>query len=146
DPAADDRGLDPASDRPPAGLPVRPALRRAARRRVRRAGTAADRRSRPAGAVLPAWWAGVNGVLEVRDLRKYFPIRKGLLRRVVGQVRAVDGVSLRVERGETLALVGESGCGKTTVTRCILRALTPSSGEIRFTIEGRTQDLARLSR
>ena len=88
----------------------------------------------------------MSAVLEVRDLRKHFPIRKGLLRRVVGQVRAVDGVSLTLERGETLALVGESGCGKTTVSRCILRALTPSSGEIRFTVEGRTHDLVRLSR
>ena len=96
--------------------------------------------------MLPAWGRRVSAVLEVRDLRKHFPIRKGLLRRVVGQVRAVDGVSLTLNRGETLALVGESGCGKTTVSRCILRALTPSSGEIRFTAEGRSQDLARLTR
>ena len=62
-------------------------------------------------------------VLEVQGLRKHFPIRKGLLRRVVGQVRAVDGVSFSIAHGETLALVGESGCGKTTTSRCILRAL-----------------------
>ena len=85
-------------------------------------------------------------VLQVRDLRKYFPIRKGLMRRVVGQVRAVDGVSLTLNRGETLALVGESGCGKTTVSRCILRAMAPSSGEIHFTVDGVTHDLAQLSR
>jgi len=90
--------------------------------------------------------SAVTPILDVRGLRKYFPIRKGLLRRVVGQVRAVDGVSLSLHRGETLALVGESGCGKTTVSRCILRAMAPSAGEIRFTVEGRTHDLAQLSR
>ena len=85
-------------------------------------------------------------ILDVRGLKKYFPIRKGLLRRVVGQVRAVDGVSLTLFRGETLALVGESGCGKTTVSRCILRAMPPTAGEIRFTVDGHTHDLAQLSR
>jgi oligopeptide/dipeptide ABC transporter ATP-binding protein len=71
-------------------------------------------------------------ILEVVGLRKFFPIRKGLLRRVVGQVRAVDGVSFEIKKGETLALVGESGCGKTTVSRCVVRALQPSAGAIRF--------------
>ena len=85
-------------------------------------------------------------LLDVVDLRKYFPIRKGLLRRLVGQVRAVDGVSFSIRRGETLALVGESGCGKTTVSRCILRALAPSSGRIALTIAGRRVDLAKLGR
>jgi oligopeptide/dipeptide ABC transporter ATP-binding protein len=85
-------------------------------------------------------------ILEVRDLRKHYPIHAGLLRREVGRVRAVDGVSFSIARGETLALVGESGCGKTTVSRCILRALAPSSGEIRFSpaAEGETIDLAPL--
>ena len=75
--------------------------------------------------------ANSNGqlILEVKDLRKYFPIRQGLLRRVVGHVRAVDDVSFFIRRGETLALVGESGCGKTTTSRCILRALQPTKGE-----------------
>ena len=73
-------------------------------------------------------------ILEVVALRKLFPIRKGLLRRVVGHVRAVDGVSFHIEKGETLSLVGESGCGKTTVSRCIVRALQPSAGAIRFRI------------
>src|SRR3979490_215767 len=85
-------------------------------------------------------------ILDVVALKKYFPIRKGLLRRVVGQVRAVDGVSFHIRKGETLALVGESGCGKTTVSRCILRALSPTSGEIRFTGDGKQVDLAALSK
>ena len=85
-------------------------------------------------------------LLEVRGLKKYFPIRKGLLRRVVGQVKAVDGVSFAIRKGETLALVGESGCGKTTVSRCILRAMAPSEGAINFSFEGRTVDLAKLPR
>jgi oligopeptide/dipeptide ABC transporter ATP-binding protein len=85
-------------------------------------------------------------ILEVVNLRKYFPIRKGFLRRIVGHVRAVDGVSFHIRKGETLALVGESGCGKTTVSRCILRALAPSSGEIRFTVDGKTADLAAMSK
>ncbi len=85
-------------------------------------------------------------ILEVVALRKFFPIRKGFLRRIVGQVRAVDGVTFHVRKGETLALVGESGCGKTTVSRCVMRALRPSSGEIRFTYNGQAVNLAPLSR
>jgi oligopeptide/dipeptide ABC transporter ATP-binding protein len=87
-------------------------------------------------------------VLDVRDLTKHFPIRRGLLQRVVGQVRAVDGVSLRVARGETLSLVGESGCGKTTVSRCILRAMPPTSGEIHFQLGagGAVVDVAAMRR
>jgi peptide/nickel transport system ATP-binding protein len=88
-----------------------------------------------------------NRLLEVRDLQKLFPIRRGFLRRVVGQVRAVDGVSFHVERGETLALVGESGCGKTTTSRCVLRAITPTAGQILFrTAEGPVLDVATLPR
>ncbi|OUC09627.1 peptide ABC transporter ATP-binding protein [Litorilinea aerophila] len=84
-------------------------------------------------------------ILEVRNLCKYFPIHKGLLRRVVGHVRAVDDVSFHIARGETLSLVGESGCGKTTTSRCILRALKPTSGEIRFhTEEGNAVNVAAL--
>ena len=86
-------------------------------------------------------------LLEVKNLRKYFPIRKGFFRQTVGNVRAVDDVSFFIDEGETLGLVGESGCGKTTVSRCILRALVPSSGEMWFvTGEGRRVDLAKLSR
>ena len=86
-------------------------------------------------------------VLEVRELRKHYPIRRGLYSRIVGQVKAVDDVSFRIARGETLSLVGESGCGKTTTARCILRAIEPSEGEIRFlTAAGTTVDVAHLRR
>ena len=86
-------------------------------------------------------------LLEVRRLQKFFPIRQGFARRVIGQVRAVDDVSFVIQEGETLALVGESGCGKTTTSRCVLRATAPTSGEIRFrTGDGRVVDLAPLSR
>jgi oligopeptide/dipeptide ABC transporter ATP-binding protein len=86
-------------------------------------------------------------LLEVRHLRKHFPIKKGFLAKTVGAVRAVDDVSFSVAEGETLGLVGESGCGKTTTARCILRALAPTSGEILFrTADGPTVDLASLER
>lgn len=86
-------------------------------------------------------------VLEVRNLKKYFPIQKGFLRRTVGQVRAVDDVSFSIRKGETLSLVGESGCGKTTTARCILRAIEPTAGEINYFSEGNATpvDLARLT-
>src|ERR1700723_1590735 len=85
--------------------------------------------------------------LEVRGLRKYFPIRGGLFGRNAVTVRAVDDVSFSIARGETLSLVGESGCGKTTTSRCILRAITPTGGEFRFRGEtGEEIDVARLDR
>ncbi len=71
-------------------------------------------------------------LLDVRGLRTWFPIRRGLLRQTVGYVRAVDGVDLALTRGTTHALVGESGCGKTTVGRSILRLVEPTAGEIWF--------------
>jgi peptide/nickel transport system ATP-binding protein len=84
-------------------------------------------------------------LLEVKRLRKYFPVKKGFLQRVVGHVRAVDDISFHIRRGETLSLVGESGCGKTTTSRCILRAIAPTSGEILFTTQaGKVVDLATL--
>ena len=79
-------------------------------------------------------------LLEIKNLKKYFPVRKGLFQRVVGHVRAVDDVSLAIKPGETLGLVGESGCGKTTVGRTLLRLYEPTSGEIQF--DGR--DVATL--
>jgi oligopeptide/dipeptide ABC transporter ATP-binding protein len=71
-------------------------------------------------------------LLSVRDLTKHFPITGGVMRRVIGAVRAVDGISFDVAQGETLGLVGESGCGKTTAGRTILRLIEPTSGEIFF--------------
>jgi peptide/nickel transport system ATP-binding protein len=91
--------------------------------------------------------AGTNGtpLLEVRGLRKFYPIQRGFLRRVVGHVRAVDDVTFQLAEGETLSLVGESGCGKTTTARCILRAVVPTAGEVRFrTGEGAVVDVATL--
>src|SRR5438045_9562426 len=74
-------------------------------------------------------------LLEVTDLTKHYPVRAGVLRRQVGTVHAVDGVSFSVGIGETLGLVGESGCGKSTVARRVLRLVEPTSG--RFCLDGR---------
>jgi len=84
-------------------------------------------------------------LLDVRKLTKHFPITKGLLRRTSGYVRAVDDVSFHVDEGETLGLVGESGCGKTSTGRCLLRAIDPTSGQILFDRgEGRVADVASV--
>jgi oligopeptide transport system ATP-binding protein len=81
-------------------------------------------------------------LVEVRDLKKHFPVRGGIFSRVRASVKAVDGVSFGIYPGETLGLVGESGCGKTTTGRCILRLLEPTSGEVVFA----GQDILQFSR
>jgi oligopeptide/dipeptide ABC transporter ATP-binding protein len=80
-------------------------------------------------------------LIEVTDLKKHFPIRKGILGRAAGHVHAVDGISFTIGEGETLGLVGESGCGKTTVARTILRLIEPTSGQIKI----RGQEIGGLS-
>ena len=86
--------------------------------------------------------AHLPALLEVEGLKVHFPIRRGLLKRTVGHVKAVDGISLSIRQGRTLALVGESGCGKTTAGKAILQLIAPSAGSVRF----RDEELTALSR
>jgi peptide/nickel transport system ATP-binding protein len=83
-------------------------------------------------------------LLEVHNLKKHFPIQKGLFRKTVGHVRAVDGVDFHLFESETLGLVGESGCGKTTTGRLILRAIEPTEGQILFRRDGQMTDIAAI--
>jgi peptide/nickel transport system ATP-binding protein len=86
-------------------------------------------------------------LLQVSGLQKFFPIRKGFLKRTVGHVRAVDDVTFHIDEGETLGLVGESGCGKTTTARCILRAIEPTAGEVSMRVaDGSVVEMGALRR
>jgi len=85
-------------------------------------------------------------LIEVKNLKTHFPIKKGIWRKVVGHVKAVDGVDLTLKRGETLGLVGESGCGKTTAGRSIIRLIEPTEGQITFHHNGQAIDLRCLEK
>jgi len=87
---------------------------------------------------------GKSVLLDVRGLKKYFPIRRGLLQKTIGYVKAVDDVTFFLNQGETLSLVGESGCGKTTTSRCILRAVKPTAGEVLLRDNGEVVDVASV--
>ena len=87
-----------------------------------------------------------NALLEVKGLKKYFPIRKGFFQKVVGNIRAVDDVSFYIRENEVLGMVGESGCGKTTVGRTVLRLYDPTDGEVWYrTKDGERVDIAKIS-
>ena len=86
-------------------------------------------------------------LLDVKKLKKFYPIKKGFFKKTIGHVKSVDEVDFYINEGETLGLVGESGCGKTTTSRCILRALKPSQGQILYrSKENQLIDIAKLSR
>jgi oligopeptide/dipeptide ABC transporter ATP-binding protein len=87
-----------------------------------------------------------NILLEMKNIKKYYPITQGIFQRPVGYIRAVDDVNLYVKRGETLGLVGESGCGKTTLGKCAVRLHTPTEGELRYHFGDTSRDLLSLSK
>src|SRR5918992_6325498 len=89
----------------------------------------------PSTAAMQSGASRSDSVISVRRLRKHFPIKEGILQRVTGHVRAVDTVSFDVHRGETVGLVGESGCGKTTLGRCISGLLSPTEGGVYFGLD-----------
>ncbi len=109
------------------------------------ASTPVERSSTTTRTRRPAAHADTTALVEVRDLAMHYPIKRGF-GRPTGAVRAVDGVDLTIQPGETLGLVGESGCGKTTVGRCLARVLSPTAGHINYrTKDGKSVDLARMS-
>ena len=85
-------------------------------------------------------------LLKIRDAKTYFPVQKGVFRRIVGHVKAVDNISLDVYKGETLGLVGESGCGKTTLGKSILQLVDVTDGEYIYNFSGEEKDLRKLSK
>ena len=85
-----------------------------------------------------------ENIVEVKNLKKYFPITAGIFQRVIGHIKAVDDVSFVIPRGKTVGLVGESGCGKTTISKCILRAVDPTSGEINLNTEDGANNVADM--
>ena len=85
-------------------------------------------------------------LLEVTNLKKHFTVEKGFLKRIVGNIKAVDGVDFYIREGETLGLVGESGCGKTTLGRCVLRGIEPTDGSIKLRVDDEMVDLTKLGR
>jgi len=87
-----------------------------------------------------------NIIMEVEGLKKYFPIKKGLFRKVVGYIKAVDNVDFFISKGETLGLVGESGCGKSTTGRCLIRLFEPTEGIINFKLNENIIDIAQASK
>ena len=103
-----------------------------ARCHLREAGPAAPRQAVQDDGTVEAAQAATRILLQVSDLKVHFPIKRGVLRRTAGYVKAVDGVSFELSEGRTLALVGESGCGKTTTGKAILKLIEPTAGEVRF--------------
>ena len=88
-----------------------------------------------------------ENLLEIRNLQQYFPVSKGIFKRKIGDVKAVDDVTLDIRKGETLGIVGESGCGKTTMGRCVVRLNKPTGGNIYVRNEnGEMQDISKLSK
>ena len=89
--------------------------------------------------------AAMNDLMRVENVKVHFPIRRGFLKREVGSVRAVDGITLDIRRGETLSIVGESGCGKTTFGQALVRVLEPTDGRILYREDdGREDDITHL--
>ena len=86
-----------------------------------------------------------ENIVEIKNLKKYYPLTSGIMKKVTGVVKAVDDVSFVIPRGKTIGLVGESGCGKTTISKCILRAIDPTEGEIYLNNDDGSHDLSTLT-